>query len=167
MGWQTYGRTADPGNNKGIYAGFSYKFYQAFKSLYIIIFNVLIPFNAFLWRPNRSCQVQLRSDIIWARHLSWRTKFSTFWCFLYFLKENHILAKNIARLQSDHLAEHNEAGHAPLDPPRRVSMMFFSLSRFCNSRNSFLKKVCGKPTTCKTCLEFPDESFLPSFHPNI
>ena len=51
-----------------------------------------------------------------------------------------VLPKNIAHLESHHLAEHNEAAHTPLDPPRRVSMIFSSLSRFCNRRNSFLKE---------------------------
>ena len=56
-----------------------------------------------------------------------------------------ILPQNIAHLGSHHLANHNEAAHTPLDPPRRVSVKMFSLSRFCKRRNSFLKKVFGKP----------------------
>ena len=69
--------------------------------------------------------------------------FCTFYCFFYIFC--HFGKKNIAHLESHHLAEHNEAGHTPLDPPRRVSMKDFSLSRFWNRRNSFLKKMFGKP----------------------
>ena len=55
-------------------------------------------------------------------------------------KPSHFSRKYIAHLESHHLAEQNEAAHTPLDPPSRVSMFPFSLSRFCNRRNSFLKK---------------------------
>ena len=65
--------------------------------------------------------------------------------FILFVNNLSFWLKNIAHLESHHLAEHNEAGHAPLDPPRRVSMKFLSLSRFCNRINSFLEKMFGKP----------------------
>ena len=64
---------------------------------------------------------------------------------IFFDKTFTFWPKHIAHLESHHLAEHNEVAHTPLDPPRRVSMIFFSLSRFCNRRNSFLKKMFGKP----------------------
>ena len=70
---------------------------------------------------------------------------SHFQFFLYFVKNLTFWPKSIAHLGSHHLAEHNEAAHTPLDPPRRVSVQFFSLSRFCSRRNSFLKKMFGKP----------------------
>ena len=67
-------------------------------------------------------------------------------CFCTFVVTNLTFwPRNIAHLGSHHLAEQNEAAHTPLDPPRRVSMFPFSLSQFCNRRNSFLKNMFGKP----------------------
>ena len=63
----------------------------------------------------------------------------------HFDQKLYMFAKNIVNLGSHHLTEHNEAGCAPLDPPRRGSMKVESLSKFCNTINSFLQKVFGKP----------------------
>ena len=62
-----------------------------------------------------------------------------------FVKNLTFWPKSIAHLEPHHLAAKNEAGRAPSDPPRRVSMKDLSLSQICNRANPSLKRKFGKP----------------------